>query len=76
MSSVGHTGANASDDKLLLTVDKIGGGHLTVIFAGYHTPKPKNGLGDYRTIGRVGLHMDRFIADASTNVGQSADDDK
>jgi len=49
---------------------------LTVIFAGYHTPKPKNGLGDYRTIGRVGLHTDRFIADASTNVGQSADDDK
>jgi hypothetical protein len=28
----------------------------TVIFAGYHTPKPKNGLGDYRTIGRVSLH--------------------
>jgi hypothetical protein len=28
---------------------------LTVIFAGYHTPKPKNGLGDYRTIGRVSL---------------------
>ena len=26
MSSVGHTGANASDDKLLLIVDKIGGG--------------------------------------------------
>jgi hypothetical protein len=29
---------------------------LTVIFAGYHTQKPKNGLGDYRTIGRVSLH--------------------
>ena len=29
---------------------------LTIIFAGYHTPKPKNGLGDYRTIGRVSLH--------------------
>jgi hypothetical protein len=29
---------------------------VTVIFAGYHTPKPKNGLGDYRTIGRVSLH--------------------
>jgi len=28
----------------------------TVIFAGYHTQKPKNGLGDYRTIGRVSLH--------------------
>lgn len=29
---------------------------ITVVFAGYHTPKPKNGLGDYRTIGRVSLH--------------------
>jgi len=26
-----------------------------VIFAGYHTQKPKNGLGDYRTIGRISL---------------------
>ena len=48
---------------------------LTVIFAGYHTPKPKNGLGDYRTIGRLSLHTDRFIADASTNIGSSDDDD-
>ena len=29
---------------------------VTVVFAGYHTQKPKNGLGDYRTIGRVSLH--------------------
>lgn len=29
---------------------------VTVIFAGYHTGKPKNGLGDYRTIGKVSLH--------------------
>ena len=29
---------------------------LTILFAGYHTPKPKNGLGDYRTIGRLSLH--------------------
>jgi hypothetical protein len=29
---------------------------LTIIFAGYHTPKPKNGLGDYRIIRRVSLH--------------------
>jgi hypothetical protein len=41
---------------------------LTVFFAGYHTPKPKNGLGDYRTIGRISLHSDRRIADAGTNV--------
>jgi hypothetical protein len=49
---------------------------LTVFFAGYHTPKPKNGLGDYRTIGRVSLHTDRFIVDASTNVGSSSDNDR
>jgi hypothetical protein len=41
---------------------------LTVIFAGYHTPKPKNGLGDYRTISRVSLHTNATILDASTNV--------
>lgn len=41
---------------------------LTVFFAGYHTPKPKNGLGDYRTIGRIRLHSDKPIFDASTNV--------
>jgi hypothetical protein len=46
---------------------------LTVFFAGYHTPKPKNGLGDYRTIGRVGLHTSRRILDASTNVRQPPD---
>lgn len=34
---------------------------LTVIFAGYHTPKPKNGLGDYRTIGRVSLHSSETL---------------
>jgi hypothetical protein len=45
--------------------------NLTVVFAGYHTPKPKNGLGDYRTIGRVSLHSDREIV----AIGQSAGDD-
>ena len=34
---------------------------VTVIFAGYHTPKPKNGLGDYRTIGRLSLHSSQPI---------------
>ena len=38
---------------------------LNVFFAGYHTPKPKNGLGDYRTIGRIRLHSDTRILDAS-----------
>ena len=28
---------------------------LTIVFAGYHTPKPKNDLGDYRTIGWFSL---------------------
>ena len=50
-----------------------GRNNLTVFFAGYHTPKPKNGLGDYRTIGRISLHSDRPIEDASTNVGVDRD---
>jgi hypothetical protein len=48
---------------------------LTVTFAGYHTPKPKNGLGDYRTISRISLHSDEPILDASTNVGGNRDED-
>jgi hypothetical protein len=35
---------------------------LTIIFAGYHTPKPKNGLGDYRTIGKLSLHSSRELS--------------
>jgi hypothetical protein len=34
---------------------------ITVIFAGYHTQKPKNGIVDYCTIGRVSLHSDQTI---------------
>jgi hypothetical protein len=45
--------------------------NLTVVFAGYHTPKPKNGLGDYRTIGRVSLHTDHAIV----AIGQGGGDD-
>ncbi|HYL83775.1 MAG TPA: hypothetical protein VE263_06050 [Candidatus Angelobacter sp.] len=45
--------------------------NITVIFAGYHTPKPKNGLGDYRTIGHVSLHSDRAIL----AIGQGGDSD-
>jgi hypothetical protein len=44
---------------------------ITVVFAGYHTPKPKNGLGDYRTIGRVSLHTEREIV----AIGQRARED-
>lgn len=46
-----------------------GQNRLNILFAGYHTPKPKNGLGDYRTIGRVSLSSSEPILDASTNVG-------
>ncbi|PZN71549.1 MAG: hypothetical protein DM484_26055 [Candidatus Methylumidiphilus alinenensis] len=35
---------------------RVDANNITLVFAGYHTPKPKNGLGDYRTIGRVSLH--------------------
>ncbi|MBV8630071.1 MAG: hypothetical protein JOZ83_04050 [Silvibacterium sp.] len=43
--------------------------NLTIIFAGYHTPKPKNGLGDYRTIGRLSLHSAKELG------GRDDDDD-
>jgi len=42
---------------------------LTVFMAGYHTAKPKNGLGDYRTIGRVSVHTNATIQDSSTSGG-------
>jgi hypothetical protein len=45
--------------------------NITVIFAGYHTQKPKNGLGDYRTIGRVSLHSSQHLI----AVGQDDDGD-
>jgi hypothetical protein len=41
--------------------------NVTVIFAGYHTTKPKNGLGDYRTIGRVSLHSSENISEIGSN---------
>lgn len=49
---------------------------ITVIFAGYHTPKPKNGLGDYRTIGRVSLHSSKRIwsPDGDDDAADGQDD--
>jgi hypothetical protein len=44
--------------------------NITVVFAGYHTQKPKNGLGDYRTIGRVSLHSSEEL------VGDVEDSDE
>jgi hypothetical protein len=41
--------------------------NVTVMFAGYHTARPKNGLGDYRTIGRVGLHASENISEIGAN---------
>jgi len=41
--------------------------NVTIMFAGYHTPKPKNGLGDYRTIGRVSLHSSEEIDQIGAN---------
>lgn len=52
----------------------VGNKDLTVFFAGYHTPKPKNGLGDYRTIGRITLRSDQFISATSTNLSGDTDD--
>jgi hypothetical protein len=48
---------------------------ITVLFAGYHTPKPKNGLGDYRTIGRVSLHSSETILAGSNDAGAGDQDD-
>jgi hypothetical protein len=48
---------------------------VNVFFAGYHTQKPKNGLGDYRTIGRVGLHSSEDIL-ASSQSPNGRDDDR
>ena len=49
--------------------------NITVIFAGYHTPKPKNGLGDYRTIGWVSLHSNERILAGSNDAGAGDEDD-
>ena len=54
----------------------VGEHDLNVFFAGYHTPKPKNGLGDYRTIGRVSLHTSRTILGASTSVNRHGSGDE
>ena len=51
----------------------LGDHDITVVFAGYHTPKPKNGLGDYRTIGRVSLRSSEEIL-AGSNDGDSDQD--
>jgi hypothetical protein len=48
---------------------------ITVIFAGYHTPKPKNGLGDCRTIGRVSLRTDHAIVAIGQGGGDDSDED-
>jgi len=48
---------------------------ITVIFAGYHTQKPKNGLGDYRTIGRFSLHSSqRLLTVGTPGDGESGGD--
>ncbi|HLJ29131.1 MAG TPA: hypothetical protein VKY85_20650 [Candidatus Angelobacter sp.] len=47
---------------------------ITVIFAGYHTQKPKNGLGDYRTIGRVSLHSNQHLV--AVGQGDTGDSDR
>jgi hypothetical protein len=49
---------------------------ITVIFAGYHTQKPKNGLGDYRTIGRFSLHSSKTIVAGSNDAGITDSDNQ
>jgi hypothetical protein len=49
---------------------------ITVVFAGYHTQKPKNGLGDYRTIGRFSLHSSKPLATVGQDNGTGGDSDE
>jgi len=42
---------------------------VTMVFAGYHTQKPKNGLGDYRTISRVSLHASKHLDFVGVSTG-------
>lgn len=50
---------------------------ITVVFAGYHTQKPKNGLGDYRTIGRFNLRSSQPLLTVGTpGDGNDGDDDQ
>jgi hypothetical protein len=48
--------------------------NITVVFAGYHTQKPKNGLGDYRAIGHVSLHSSEPILAGSGDTGERGAD--
>jgi hypothetical protein len=48
---------------------------VNVFFAVYHTQRPKNGLGDYRTIDRVSLHSSEDIL-ASSQSPNGRDDDR
>jgi hypothetical protein len=52
----------------------LGDDDVTVVFAGYHTQKPKNGLGDYRTIGRFVLHSSERLISVGT-AGDGGDID-
>jgi hypothetical protein len=47
---------------------------ITVIFAGYRTQRPKNALGDYRTIGRVSLHASEPVSIGESSLSDSDED--
>jgi hypothetical protein len=46
---------------------------ITMFFAGYHTQKPKNGLGNYRNIGRVSLHASQPLLEVGPVLGGGGD---
>jgi hypothetical protein len=48
--------------------------NLAILFAGYHTQKPKNGLGDYPTIGRISLHSSKPLTQGEDEDGQDQQD--
>ena len=49
--------------------------NITVVYAGYHTQKPTNGLGDYRTIGRFSLHSNHELATVGMDSPSGDNDD-
>jgi hypothetical protein len=55
----------------------LSGEHDGVLnFAGYHTPKPNDNRGDYRSIGSVRLHFSRHIVAISNGADHEDNDDK
>jgi hypothetical protein len=76
MAVVGNTMGFFQGRVYAPSATKINNHNITVVFAGYHTQKPKNGLGDYRTIGRVSLHSPIPLATVGATGGEESGESK